>query len=271
MVEGHRHAHAVLLAVAEHLPEEEGVVEDVVVREGGAFGGPRGSGRVLDVDRVVELELLLAGLDVRLRSPRSAGAQRVPLLLQHHRHLKLGAIAAHQSQEVHVVAVLEGAGQDQEAHPGLAEGVAELRRLVGGVDVDQDGSDSGRRVLGDHPLVAVRRPDADAIAGLYSRGEERASQDGRLVPELPVGGPVALGPHHDSVTIREALDRSPEVLPDGFAEHRHRAGTMGVGQHGAPRKSRGARPAVFGSVARPPPAPRPARPAVSGAIAASAW
>src|SRR5207245_7398548 len=56
VVEGHGDADAIVLRVMQRLADEETVVEDVVVREGGALGKTGGARRVLDVDGVVELE-----------------------------------------------------------------------------------------------------------------------------------------------------------------------------------------------------------------------
>src|SRR5690606_4796201 len=52
VVEGHRDADPVLLAVGDQLPHEVTVVEDVVVGEGGALGEAGGARGVLDVDGV---------------------------------------------------------------------------------------------------------------------------------------------------------------------------------------------------------------------------
>ena len=42
------------------------------------------------------------------------------------------------------------------------------------------------------PLVAVGRPDADAVALLHAAGHEAARDERGRVPELPVGRAVAL-------------------------------------------------------------------------------
>ena len=56
VVQRHGDADAVVLRVAAQLADEEPVVEDVVVAERRALGEARGAARVLDVDRVVELQ-----------------------------------------------------------------------------------------------------------------------------------------------------------------------------------------------------------------------
>ena len=56
VVEGHGHAHPVLLAVVEQAAHEEAVVQDVVVRQRRTLGEPGRARGVLDVDRVVEAQ-----------------------------------------------------------------------------------------------------------------------------------------------------------------------------------------------------------------------
>jgi hypothetical protein len=62
VVEGHRDAHAVGVGVAAQLPDEEAVVQDVVMRQRGALGVTRGAAGELDVDGVVELKDILQSL-----------------------------------------------------------------------------------------------------------------------------------------------------------------------------------------------------------------
>ena len=75
VVERHRDANAVRGRVAERLADEEAVVEDVVVRQRRALREPRRSRRVLDVDRLVELELALARTQVLDRRERCRAAR----------------------------------------------------------------------------------------------------------------------------------------------------------------------------------------------------
>ena len=82
---------------------------------------------------------------------------------------------AHLVDHGRVVARLERAGAEQQPHARLAQHVLELVRAVGGVDVDEDRADLGRRVLHEHPLGAVGRPDADAVA----RADPEMQQPGR--------------------------------------------------------------------------------------------
>ena len=160
------------LRVADHLADEEPVVEDVVVRERRALREARRAGRVLDVDRVVE---------GRAR-PRAPPAHRVQPSFR-------ATNAPH-----------SGADQlDRARSPGSSGRTSDHRAVIdildpgahtssdcadwrstnssscggGGVDVHEDRPDLRGRVLGDVPLGAVRRPDADPVAALHTVGEER--------------------------------------------------------------------------------------------------
>ena len=81
-----------------------------------------------------------------------------------------------------VVGLPEAAGQAEQAHAALVERVFQFDRLVGGIDVDQDRADAGRRVLEDDPLEAVGRPHADAVAGAEPRGPAGRGPRGRPAP-----------------------------------------------------------------------------------------
>ena len=59
VIERHRDADPILGRVVDSFSNEVAVVQDVVVGESRALGEAGGSGRVLDVDRVVELESAL--------------------------------------------------------------------------------------------------------------------------------------------------------------------------------------------------------------------
>ena len=60
VVQGHGDAHPIRLAVPEYPGDRPGVVEHVVVGEGGPLGVARRAARVLDVDRVVGVETRLS-------------------------------------------------------------------------------------------------------------------------------------------------------------------------------------------------------------------
>ena len=122
-------------------------------------------------------------------------------------------------------------GRHQEqAHPGLIEGVLELVSPVGRVDVDEDGPDAGGRVLGDDPLVPVGRPHPDPVPLLDAHRHQPAGHLGHLVPELLVGHAYALVAHHEGEVVGPCLDGAAEVLADALSEQRDLAGAVNVGK-----------------------------------------
>ena len=121
VVEGHRDADAVLLGVAAELADEEAVVEDVVVRERRALGRAGGAARVLDVDRLVEVEL--GPLDL----VRRAAQQLVDLVAEEEDVLELGQVVAHLGDHRAVVGALELGRGDQRLAARLAQRVARAR------------------------------------------------------------------------------------------------------------------------------------------------
>ena len=81
MIKRHGDADAILLAVAEALADEEAVVDEVVVRQRRALGEAGRAGGVLDVDRVVELELGRARLE-RGSNAASGSTMQAPWVVQ---------------------------------------------------------------------------------------------------------------------------------------------------------------------------------------------
>jgi hypothetical protein len=199
-----------------------------VVRERRALREAGGPGRVLDVDRVVELQLGLAGGELVRAHALGVAQKRLPAVLQHQRLAQLPAAPPDLTQHSDVVGGAEPLRQHQEAGPRLGERVLQLRRLVGGVDVDQDGAHSRGRVLDHDPLVPVGGPDADAVAPADAARHEPASGQPGLLPELAVRGPVALAADHERLTVAVTLDRPAKVVTDRLAEERDAAGTVDV-------------------------------------------
>src|SRR5437667_12593761 len=79
MIERHRHANAISRGVSQKLTDEKTVVQNVVMRQRGAFRCAGRSGRVLDVGRIVELQAPLAIIQRERRTPASAFEQLGPL------------------------------------------------------------------------------------------------------------------------------------------------------------------------------------------------
>ena len=72
-------------------------------------------------------------------------------------------------------------------HPTVFTAYSSSLRMVRRVDVDQDQSCFGGRELGQHPLRAVRRPDAEPVAGFEPEPHEAESERVDALFQLPVG------------------------------------------------------------------------------------
>src|SRR5204863_2529045 len=122
------------------------------------------------------------------------------------------------------------------ADPRLVERVLELARPVGGIDVHEDRPHRSSCVLNDDPLVAVGRPDPDAVALLDPPGHQATRDLLALGHQLVVGGAVALVRRYEGLTVAETGSGAAQVLEDGFAEKRFLACPMDVAQlsHGSP-------------------------------------
>ena len=243
VVERHGHAYAVVLGVAERSPGQVRVVEDVAVRQRRALGGSGRPGRVLDVDRVLGAQLFLTRRELALADPRALGQERAPLAFKDDHHPQAGAGRRHLGEHRDVVGLPEAPSHHQQAHAGLAQRVLELGGLVRRVDRDEDRADSRGRELQDEPLVAARRPDPDAVAVLHAVCDQRTGGEPDLLPQLAVGGAVALVADDQRLAVREAPDRAAQVRSDRLLQQRDvsrsalvgeraRAGGAGVGQEG---------------------------------------
>jgi hypothetical protein len=126
------------------------------------------------------------------------------------------------------VAGLERRRGDQQAGPRLAQRVGELVRAVGRVDVDEDRPDPRRRVLHEHPLGAVGRPDADPLAALHAEPQQPGGQRVDARAELGIGPADALAGGDEGGPAAEAGDRPVEVGADRLAEQRDVVGAVGV-------------------------------------------
>ena len=140
VVERHRHADAVVLRVAERLADEVAVVEDVVVRERGALGEAGRARRVLDVDRVVELERRLALRELAPSTTAAPSARSVvPVVLEHERlRERRAARRAPRRASRRSRSARKPRAATSRLTPTLLQRVLELGRLVGRVDVDED-------------------------------------------------------------------------------------------------------------------------------------
>src|SRR4029078_11368732 len=74
--------------------------------------------------------------------------------------------------------------------------------------------------LDEHPLGAVRRPDADAIAALDTGGHQRARDATAVGPQLAIARAVAS--RDQRVALGELHDGAMEVRADGLVDERPR-------------------------------------------------
>ncbi len=188
--------------------------------EGGALRGSGGARGVLDVDRVVERQRRFAGRQRGVIDEGGLREQRLPLFVDDQGFLELAAVPAHLVEEIGVAGLTKTPREEQQARARLVQRMGQLARLVGGVDVHQHGTDAGRCILGDDPLVAVRRPDRHAVALLDVPAHEGLGELRGEVPELLVSRSEVLRADDQSLVRRYARDGTMEVVPDGLAEQR---------------------------------------------------
>jgi hypothetical protein len=222
VVEGHGDADPVVGGVGAGLADEVAVVEDVVVREGGALGEPGGAARVLDVDRVVEGELALAPSEVVVADAVGRGQQVLPLAgAEVDDLLERRQLGADLVEHGPVVAGLEARRREHRPAAGLPQGVGHLGGAVRRVQVHQDHPDLGGGVLDEHPLGAVRAPDAEAVALLQAHGQQRPGDALDLHDQLGVGQPDVLERDDQRLPVAVPGGGGRQVLADRLAEQRH--------------------------------------------------
>ena len=168
-----------------------GIVDDVVVGEGGRFGRACGATGELDVDRIVELQdrpELVEPLSCSLvRGDPDVGEvqqTRAALLAKADDEFEirklgraqvtgcgLGQLRDQRLQHLNVVAALERRCGDQGRTADLVERVLQFGKPVRWIDVHQDQAGLRGRELGDDPLPSVGCPDADALTRLEPERE----------------------------------------------------------------------------------------------------
>ncbi len=132
------------------------------------------------------------------------------------------------AQNREVIAGLEPRRQDERLASHLGERVFEFGAAIGRVDVDQDQSRPGGRELRQHPLGAVRRPDADSLACFKAEAQQPDREVVDAARELTPGPAHPLVPDDQrgalGITLRDAF----EMLADRGAEQRNRRRTVDI-------------------------------------------
>ena len=178
-----------------------------MVAERRALREARGAARVLDVDRVVEVELGLRARAARRRRRRRrrAGARPTGRLEQHDPLERRERGARPRSSPRSPMA--EAARRDEDPAAGLRRACSSSRGPVGGVDVDEDRADPGGRELDQHPLSAVGSPDPDTVAGGDAPREQRACELVDALAQFAVAPAHVLVEHHERVAVAGARRR----------------------------------------------------------------
>ncbi|MNP28385.1 hypothetical protein D3C76_1213450 [compost metagenome] len=189
MVQRHRDHQTVDGAQAQAFADHVAIIENVVVAEGRALGEAGRAGGVLDVHRLIEVQAVLAFMQLLDRyaarqpgqlRPGQETLRRLRVEADHAAQFRqalavqfadgLPCQLRHQAlQHGVIIGGLERPGADQPLAAGLLQHVFEFGTAIGRVDVDQDHANLRGGDLCNAPLGTVRRPDAKAVAGLQAQ------------------------------------------------------------------------------------------------------
>ena len=213
-----------------------------------AFGRAGGAAGELDVDGIVELQLRrqlrkFPAMTVAAHAEHVGKAQEAALLIvadadqrgQLRQPLGLqftgGAAVDFRrqlAQHAHIIAGLERIRGDQRLAADFVERVVELGEPIGRIDVDQDQSGLGGGELGDRPLGVVRRPDADAVAGVEPKRQQARGKGVDLGFQLAIAPAHALLAHDERVAVRPSGCHLVEMHAEGFADQRRHRNPVGI-------------------------------------------
>ena len=186
------------------------------MRERRAFRRTGGAARELDIDRIVRLQgradvaqtiplgraaqlryrLKVVGARRRLIAEPDDGRQ-----LRQARGAQLPGRALRKfrreiMEHAEIFGRLEPLSRHQRLAAHLVERVFQFRQAIRGIDAHENRADFRGRVLGDHPLRAVRRPDAYAVPNIDAQREQSAGE--RIHARAKLGpGPAHVLKRHD--------------------------------------------------------------------------
>jgi hypothetical protein len=173
VIERHGDADPVHLRVATTFANEIAVVQNVVVTQRGALRVSRRATRVLNVDRVVELQRHFASAHGIVRRGRGGCEEIGPALgSEEHDPFERRDVWSHGVDHRDVVARFVAGCREEQPALRLSEGVVDLLRAIGRVEIDENRANPRGGVLDQHPLRVVRAPDADPIAGVDPNRQE---------------------------------------------------------------------------------------------------
>ena len=208
------------------------------MRKRRAFGEARRAGRILNVDRLVELAARFALGQRHVVAFVGPRQKVVPADLVRSRRFcaddddvaQRGEGRTHVAHHGEVLTALVAIESHEGGDAALLQRVLQFVQPVRRVHVDEDRADLGARVLHQHPLERVRRPDSDAFAVLHAGRDKGAGKAIGLVRELGIAEAAVLVDRNDGIAIRKAACDPVQVVADRFSEKRHGARPVSVGR-----------------------------------------
>ena len=231
VIEGHRDGYPVGVGIGEEFPHQVAVVADVAVREGRTLRETRCARGVLDVDRVVWFECRRAFCDSRQLVVRRLRDQLLPCRRLEADHLtQLRRRRTCSVEHALVVGVLVPLCCEDDAGSRLRQRIVEFVLPVRRVEVDENGTDLRRGVLGDHPLGAIGRPESDAVTLAHSESEQTRGERQNVGAELAVGPGAVGGRVDEREIVGKGLGRACQCRTDRLGQQRWAVFTTGIRQ-----------------------------------------
>ena len=235
---GHLDHHAVRRGQVHAVADGLAVVDDVVVGQHDAFREPGGTGGVLHVADVVDVDGGLHAMDLfegslvrigqGLFEGQGAGHAEAdgndvsqegqPFCVKGLARLVVFQFGTEFIHDLHIVGVPVAVDHDEGMGVRLAEEVLRFVDLIGGIHGDQDRTDFGSGPEGQEPGGYVGGPDGDFGTGPDPQGHEGSRELLDVVPELGIGAGVVEGREFDGQLVRELFDHSVEDFREGLVD-----------------------------------------------------
>ena len=209
--------------------------------ERGAFGVARRTRSELDIDGLVSLErraergqrihLRIRGLRQQLVEIVHAGSlvraeaddelQRGQFGRLQRAGLGRSQFRREVAEHFDVIRCLERGREDDGAATDLVDRIFELGATIGGVDIDQNETCLGGRVLRQQPFDIVLRPDGDTVALLEPQAPQRTGDCVDAALEFGVGETVVLMARHERFARRVFCAGRVEIGADRLFDQRN--------------------------------------------------